>query len=177
MYYHQKDATMTNKCTLSIGRFDGHDGELEQYRQHCPMRHVQGYSRSHWTPASGDYLLLITPASARATGKQTTINKYTNKAGCFNGHRNVAVQYRSIAQWRRSMASLEATGCHHQASTCSNSINQTCQHWVFPMFFIVKSSKKATKQCNLLQVFGPPSLAPYQKDEFTYGTDIGHCIW
>ena len=25
-----------------------------------------------------------------------------------------------IAQWKRSRASLEATGCHHQASTCSN---------------------------------------------------------
>jgi hypothetical protein len=68
---------MTNKCTLSADRFDGHGGALEQYRQHCPMRHVQGYSGSHWTPASGNYLLRIAPAAARATGKQTTINKYT----------------------------------------------------------------------------------------------------
>jgi hypothetical protein len=35
------------------------------------------YSGSHWTPASGDYSLCIAPAAARATGKQTTINKYT----------------------------------------------------------------------------------------------------
>jgi hypothetical protein len=69
--------TMTNKCTLSDGHFDGHGSVPEQYRWHCPMRHVQGYSGSHWMQALGDYLLRIAPATARATGKQTTINKYT----------------------------------------------------------------------------------------------------
>jgi hypothetical protein len=70
-------STMMNKCTSSAGRFNGHGGAPEQYRQHCPMRHVQGYSESHWTLPSGDYLLLIAPAAARATGKQTTINTFT----------------------------------------------------------------------------------------------------
>jgi hypothetical protein len=70
-------STMTNECTSSAGRFDGHGGALEQYRWHHPMRHVQGYSGSHWTLPLGDYLLCIAPAAARATGKQTTINKYT----------------------------------------------------------------------------------------------------
>jgi hypothetical protein len=69
--------TMTNKCTSSDGRFDGHGGALEQYRQHRLMRHVQGYFGSHWMLPLGDYLLRIAPAAARATGKQTTINKYT----------------------------------------------------------------------------------------------------
>jgi hypothetical protein len=69
--------TMTNECTLFAGHFDGHGGAPEQYRQHRPMRHVQGYSRSHWMLPSGDYSLRIAPAAARATGKQTTINKYT----------------------------------------------------------------------------------------------------
>jgi hypothetical protein len=68
---------MTNKSTLSAGRFDGQGGAPEQYRQHHPMLHVQGYSRSHWMPPPGNYLLRIAPAAARATGKQTTINKYT----------------------------------------------------------------------------------------------------
>jgi hypothetical protein len=70
-------STMMNKCTLFAGRFDGHSGALEQYRRHCPMRHVQGYSGCHWMPALGNYSLHIAPAAARATGKQTTINKYT----------------------------------------------------------------------------------------------------
>jgi hypothetical protein len=70
-------STMTNKYTSSAGRFDGHSGAVEQYRRHCLMQHVQGYSGSHWTLPLGNYLLRITPAAARATGKQTTINKYT----------------------------------------------------------------------------------------------------
>jgi hypothetical protein len=70
-------STMTNKCTLSAGRFDGHGGAPEQYRRHCLMQHVQGYSGSYWKLPSGNYLLNIAPAAARATGKQTTINKYT----------------------------------------------------------------------------------------------------
>jgi hypothetical protein len=68
---------MTNECTSSTGRFDGHSGAPEQYRWHCPMRHVQGYSGSHWKPPLGNYLLRIASVAARATGKQTTINKYT----------------------------------------------------------------------------------------------------
>jgi hypothetical protein len=82
---------ITNKCTSSAGRFNGHGGALEQYRWHRPMRDVQGYSRSHWTPPSGNYLLHITPADHRATGKQTTINKYIQKGGRFDGHGNVPV--------------------------------------------------------------------------------------
>ncbi len=62
---------------------------------HRPMRHDQDYSRSHWMPALGDYLLRIAPASAGATCKQTTIHKYTNKARRFNGHRDAAVRYRA----------------------------------------------------------------------------------
>jgi hypothetical protein len=77
MYYDTNKATMTNKCTSSAGRFDGHGGAPEGYRQHCLMWHVQGYSRSHWTPALGNYLLRIAPVAARATGKQVSINKYT----------------------------------------------------------------------------------------------------
>jgi hypothetical protein len=72
-------STMTNECTSSASHFDGHGGAPEQYRRHCPMRHVQGYSRSHWTPPLGDYSLCIAPAAARATGKQTTINNTPKK--------------------------------------------------------------------------------------------------
>jgi hypothetical protein len=67
--------TMTSKCTSIAACFEGLANAPEQYRQHRPMRHVQGYSGSHWMLASGDYLLRIAPAAARATGKQTTINK------------------------------------------------------------------------------------------------------
>ncbi len=64
-----------NKCTSVAARFEGLVDLPEQYKWHCPMRHVQGYSGSHWMPASGDYSFRIAPAAARATGKQTRINK------------------------------------------------------------------------------------------------------
>jgi hypothetical protein len=85
-------STMTNKCTSSASCFGGHGGVPEQYRWHRPMRHVQGYSGSHWTLASSDYLLHIAPAATRATGIQTKINKYTCKDGYFDGHGNAPVR-------------------------------------------------------------------------------------
>jgi hypothetical protein len=86
---------MASTCSSVVGRFDGHGGPPVQYEAHRPMKHVQGYSGSHWTPASGNYLLPIAPAAARATGKQTTINKYTYKAGRFDGHGNAPVHNRA----------------------------------------------------------------------------------
>jgi hypothetical protein len=70
-------STMTSKCTSVVARSKGLVDAPEQYRWHCPMRHVQGYLRSQWTLPLGNYSLSIAPAAARATGKQTTINKYT----------------------------------------------------------------------------------------------------
>jgi hypothetical protein len=58
--------------------------------RHLPMLHVQGYSGSHWTLPSGDYLLRITLAAARATA-----NKTTHFADHFDGHRDAVVLYRA----------------------------------------------------------------------------------
>jgi hypothetical protein len=70
-------STMKSKCTSIAARFEGLADVPEQYRRHCLMRHVQGYLGSHWMPPSGNYSVRIAPVAARATGKQTTINKYT----------------------------------------------------------------------------------------------------
>jgi hypothetical protein len=88
-------STIASTCFSIIGHFDGHGSLPVQYKVHRLMQHVQGYSRSHWMPALGDYLLCIAPAATRATGKQTTTNKYTYKAGCFDGHGNVPVSNRA----------------------------------------------------------------------------------
>jgi hypothetical protein len=85
---------MASTCSSLVGRFDGHGSQLVQYKAHCPMQHVQGYSGSHWMPASGNYLLSIAQAATRATGKQTTINKHTYKAGHFDGHGDAPVRNR-----------------------------------------------------------------------------------
>ena len=77
MYYDTNEAEMMNKCTLSTSRFDGHSGAPEQHRWHRLMQHSQGYSGSHWMPPSGNYLLRIAPAAARATANKTTTKKCT----------------------------------------------------------------------------------------------------
>jgi hypothetical protein len=94
MYYDTKEATMTNKFTSIIGHFDGHGSARERYRQHRPMRHVQGYSQSHWTPPSDNYSLCITPAAARVTANDTKMKKWTNFDGRFDGRGGAPVQYR-----------------------------------------------------------------------------------
>jgi hypothetical protein len=104
MYCDTNKATMMNEYTSSAGRYDGHGGAPVQYEAHHPMQHVQGYSGSYWTPALGNYLLRITPAAARATGNQTTINKYTYKAGRFDGHGNAPVRNRP----HRSMEEVQS---------------------------------------------------------------------
>jgi hypothetical protein len=55
------------------------------------MQHIQGCFRSHLLLPLGDYWLCIARVAARATGKQTTINKYTYKAECFDGHEDALV--------------------------------------------------------------------------------------
>jgi hypothetical protein len=86
-------SSMKIKCTLSAVHFDGRGGPPVQYKVHCPRQHVQGYSRSHWTVPSGNYSHRIDPAAARATGKQTTINKYTKRNGHFDGRGSAPVRY------------------------------------------------------------------------------------
>jgi hypothetical protein len=72
---------ITIKCTLSAVRFNGHGGAPVQYEVHCPMQYVQGYSRSRWTPPSGNYSLRIAPVAARATAnKQQSTNTPTKLA-------------------------------------------------------------------------------------------------
>jgi hypothetical protein len=47
-----------------MGHFDGHNDAPVRCRGHRPMKHVQGYPRSHWTPPSGNYLPRIASADA-----------------------------------------------------------------------------------------------------------------
>ncbi len=88
-----------------------------------------------------NYLLRIAPAATRATGKQTTNNKYTFKAGHFDGHSDVPVRNRAHRPTEEVQGLLEAIGCHHQASIMSNNIKGT---WLrrFFMFFIIKTVGK-----------------------------------
>ncbi len=50
-----------------------------------------------------------------------------------------------IAWWRRSRASLEPTGRCHLASFMSDNLKGTWLHWVFWMFFIIKTKEKGRR--------------------------------
>jgi hypothetical protein len=62
-----KISAATSKCASVAGHFDGYAEALNQSTWHRPMHHFQGYIGNHWTLPSGDYLLRIAPAAARAT--------------------------------------------------------------------------------------------------------------
>jgi hypothetical protein len=135
-----------SKCTSTAGHFDGHGGAPVQYKAHCPMQHVQGYTRSHWMLPLGDYLLCIAPAAARATANKTMMKTYTYFSGHFDGHGNAPVHHRAHSPWRTSRASLEATGHHHQASIMSNNIKGAYLCQFLLMVFTVISLKMGAKQ-------------------------------
>jgi hypothetical protein len=56
---------MTNKCTSFAGNCGGHADVLVQYEAHCPMNHIQGFTRSHWMQSLGKCLHCIAPAAAK----------------------------------------------------------------------------------------------------------------
>ncbi len=53
-----------NECASVVGHFDGHDDAPVRCRAHRPMKHVQGYLRSHRTPPLGKYSPHISLADA-----------------------------------------------------------------------------------------------------------------
>jgi hypothetical protein len=76
--------------------------------------------------------------AARATGKQTTINKYTYKAGRFDGHGNAPVCNRAHRPMEEVQGFARNTGCHHWANIMSNNIKGT---WLRRFFLCFSSSK------------------------------------
>jgi hypothetical protein len=51
--------------------------------------------------------------------KTSAKNECTSFAGRFDGHASMLDQYNGIARCSKSRATLEATGCRHQVTTCS----------------------------------------------------------
>jgi len=51
-------------CRPIAGDFDGHGDAAVRREAHRPMEHIQGFTRSHWMPPSGECLRRITPAAA-----------------------------------------------------------------------------------------------------------------
>ena len=52
------------KCRQIAGDFDCHADAAVRCGAHRPMKHIQGFTRSHWMPPSGECLRRIAPAAA-----------------------------------------------------------------------------------------------------------------
>jgi hypothetical protein len=81
-----------NKCISVTVHFDGHADAWVQCCSYCLMQHV------HWMPPLGNYSLCIAPAAARATANNTTMKKWTNFAGHFDGRSGAPVDTARIAR-------------------------------------------------------------------------------
>ena len=57
------------KCRRIAGNFICHGDAAVRRGEHCPMEHIQGFTRSHWMPSSVKSLLHIAPAA-------TMVNKF-----------------------------------------------------------------------------------------------------
>ena len=109
-----------NKFTSVAGHSDGHADALEQHGAHHLIQHDQGFTGSHWTLPSGDYLLHIAPAAARATINKTTMQ---NVPTLLTMLMVIAMRWYDtarFAEWWRFMAFIKATKRHHRASTRSH---------------------------------------------------------
>ena len=84
-----------NKCISLAGNFDGHDNARVHYKAHQHMHRAHCFNLSHWTLKLVEYLLRISPATARVPYKLLIANKCISLAGYFDGHGNAPVQSRA----------------------------------------------------------------------------------
>jgi hypothetical protein len=61
--YGQQQIGDNKKCRQIDGDFDCHTDAAVQHGAHRPIEHVQGFTRSHWMPPSGECLCRIAPAA------------------------------------------------------------------------------------------------------------------
>ncbi len=106
----------------------------------CNTKHIAQCSRSRATLEATGRRHWVTTCSIlpqRPPGQQANKQQSTNTPTKLTILMAMTMrQYITarISQWRRSRASLEATGCRHWASIMSNNINRTWQWWFFLLF-------------------------------------------
>ena len=121
--------------------YDGHADALEQYGVHRLIQHDQGFTRSHWMPPSGNYLLRIAHAATRVTINKTSMENVPTLLAILMAIPMQGYNTAHIAQWRRFVAFMEATKHCHQASTHSDIIKGTHQLRLFWKFHQEKGLK------------------------------------
>jgi len=78
------------KCRQITGDFNCHGDAAVRLGAHCPIEHVQGFTRSHWMPPSGKCLRCIAPAAAM-------VNKFVETTQNTNKTHLLASTFRALA--------------------------------------------------------------------------------
>ena len=107
---------------MHLYRVDGNGGVPVQYEAHRLMQHDNDFIGSHWTPPLGDYSLRIAPLAARAAINSTMMQHVPTLLAVLMAITMRRYYTTRITRWRRFVAFIEATKCHHRTSTRSNSI-------------------------------------------------------
>ena len=97
------------------------------------MQHDQGFTRSHWTPSSGDYSLGIIAAATRSTINTKIMKHVPTLLAILMATAMQRYYTACIAQLRRFMTFIKATKHHHQVSNSSDVIKGTSQCHEFPI--------------------------------------------
>ncbi len=103
------------KCKWIAGDFDHHADGAVQRGAHCPMKHLQGFTRSHWMLPSGKCLHPIAPAAVivdeLVENTQNTKKSYFQLAsyGKINHELFVRISYPKMDPLLTSLAQLPLT--------------------------------------------------------------------
>jgi hypothetical protein len=133
----------------------------------CNTKHIAQCSMSRATPEATGCRHRVTTCSVLP---QQPPGQQANKQQSTNAPKKLAILMAAavhlyntthIAQYRRSRASLEATGCHHRVSTCSDKHQSDIPTLVFFEFF---SSSTCTKRSQI------DAKAPVFNKGITYQT-------
>jgi len=121
-----------NECTSVAGNFDDHGAALMRYGAHCLMQHEQGFTGSHWTLPSGDYLLRIAHQGDNQPNNNGTYVPTLLAVLIAITMRRYDTPH--FTRWRRFVAFIKATKRHHWASNRSDIIKGTSQRRLFWLF-------------------------------------------
>jgi hypothetical protein len=64
LWLWQTTKSTRQKMQANQRQFDSHGDAAVRRWAHLPIKHIQGFTRSHWMPPSGECLRRIAPAAA-----------------------------------------------------------------------------------------------------------------
>ncbi len=121
---------------LHPSRFNARVDAPARHRRYRPIEGVQGFTQSHWTPPSGEYLLRIAPDGQRVRMPLKKYKKVPYLSAVLLALSMRRYVTKHIDRRRGSRAIPEATGRRLRASMAAD----ICHRSVFFLFFQVFSS-------------------------------------